>query len=70
MHTCEPTGDSIGPGGWLRNIRTIVQYGCDARPGWYPDFGGVIQNDGTIDNAGTLPAESRASFPVPLPPRL
>jgi hypothetical protein len=45
---------SIGPAGWLRNNGTLVQYGCDTSPGWYPDFGGVIVNRGIIDNAGTL----------------
>jgi hypothetical protein len=45
---------SIGPTGWLRNNGTLVQYGCDTSPGWYPDFGGVIVNRGIIDNTGTL----------------
>lgn len=31
----------------------LAQYGCATSPGWYPDFGGVIENDGIVDNAGT-----------------
>lgn len=45
---------SIAPSGWLRNNGTIVHFGCRTGPGWYPDYGGVIENDGVIDNAGTL----------------